>query len=540
MAVSASQRPKAGGEKDLKSPQADKGKAWVGALRWLWVTATAGATALYFLLPAPGPDVIYSTVGALSVGLIVAGVLIFRPSNPLAWYLLAAGHLMLVLADIVYYVYKPITGSLPPYPSFIDAIYLSSYPLTAAGLVLLVRCRSPGRDRAALIDASIIATAGALLTWVFLIAPYATDAALTMSEKIVSIAYPCMDVLLLGVAARLVVGAGYRGLSYRLLVSAFVLSLIADVAYGGLVLSGNYFPPNPIDVGWLFSYGLLATAAIHPSMRPLSETTSTTSTKLTRGRLAALAIASLTAPATLGIQAALGQPIQAPVFVGSCVLLFLLVLTRTWRLVREVETKARNLEKQGHVLASSLDQRDALENQLKHLAFHDSLTGLANRALFDDRLQHAIARSTRSKEPLAIMFLDMDGFKSINDDLGHAAGDAVLVEVAQRLSRCLRITDTVARFGGDEFAILIEGEGALDTVATRSRIEMALSEPFVVELEAIALRASVGIAVSPSDGTDAVELLASADAAMYVAKDPGRSRVLRPLVSPSNRHAQSH
>jgi diguanylate cyclase (GGDEF)-like protein len=496
--------------------------------------SVAGATIMYFTLPPPWSDLVYSTIGALSVALILVGVRLFRPSRRRAWYLLAAGHAMLVVADIAFYLYEPILGSAPPYPSFIDAIYLSVYPLTVIGLMLLVRSHSPGRDRAALIDASIIATAGALLAWVFLIAPYATDPALSLPEKIVTIAYPCMDVLLLGVAARLVVAGGFRGLSYALLVSSFALTLIADVAYGVMILSGSYSPGSLIDVGWLFSYGLMAAAAIHPSMRRLSEAPSTSPTKLTRWRLAALAIASLTAPAILGVQAALGHPIETPVFVGGSVALFLLVLMRTWGLVREVESKADRLEKQGRVLASSLDQRESLENQLRHLAFHDSLTGVANRALFDDRLEHAVARTNRSQQSLAILFLDLDGFKSVNDELGHAAGDAVLVEVARRLQACLRVTDTLARFGGDEFAILIEGEGAAETLGTRARIEGALREPFVIGPQTVGIVASIGIAVSDSGGADAVALLASADAAMYEVKDSDRSRKAGSSVSASN------
>jgi len=328
MAMSDSERRQAA-EEGRQRPSGKRG----GVLRWLWLASVAGATVLYFVLPTSWPDFVYATVGALSVFLIVAGVRIFRPPRAYAWYLLAAGHAMTVLADIVFYLYEPVSGSPPPYPSFIDAIYLSLYPLTVAGLLLLVRGRSPGRDRAAMIDASIIATAGALLAWVFLIAPYATDAALTLPEKMVSIAYPCMDVLLLGVAARLVVASGFRGLSFVLLVSSFGLTLMANAAYGAMILSGSYKPGSLIDAGWLFSYGLVAASAIHPSMRRLSEAGSTTYTKLTRGRLVVLAVASLTAPVTLGIQAALGQPLETPVFVGSCVVLFLLVLMRVWGLV---------------------------------------------------------------------------------------------------------------------------------------------------------------------------------------------------------------
>ena len=508
-----------------------EGHGGKSVLRWLWALSVAGATGLYFLLPAPWPDFVYSSVGALSVGLVVAGVRFFRPSNPWAWYLIAAGHGMTVLADIAYYLYEPLTGSYPPYPSFIDAVYLGLYPLTVMGLLLLVRSRSPGRDRAALIDALIIATAGGLLAWEFLIAPYASDTALTFQEKIVSIAYPCMDALLLAVAARLVAGAGLRGLSYHLLMSSFVLTLMANAAYGVMILAGSYRPGSLLDSVWLLAYGLVAAAALHPSMRRLSEAAPSAYTKLTRERLAALAIASLTAPVAFGVQSALGNLVHPSVFVVSCVVLFLLVLMRAWGLVREVETKADRLEeqtgrleKQGRKLTSSLEQRDALENQLKHLAFHDSLTGVANRALFDDRLEHAVSRSNRSNEALTVLFIDLDAFKSVNDRLGHAAGDAVLVEVAGRLEACLRQTDTLARFGGDEFAILIDGDGPPGATAVRSRIEAAMADAVVVGEEALEIRASVGIGTS-RPGCTASELLAEADAAMYEAKDPGGARV---------------
>jgi diguanylate cyclase (GGDEF)-like protein/PAS domain S-box-containing protein len=169
-------------------------------------------------------------------------------------------------------------------------------------------------------------------------------------------------------------------------------------------------------------------------------------------------------------------------------------------------------------------ERKALEDELAHQAFHDPLTSLANRALFRNRVEHALARSGRDKGPVAVMFLDLDNFKTINDSLGHAAGDLVLFEVARRLRGCLRPGDTAARLGGDEFGVLLEPEAAHDIRAVAERILAALVPAFSVQQKEVAIRASIGIAVSGGPDESAEEILRNADVAMYAAKAHGKSR----------------
>jgi diguanylate cyclase (GGDEF)-like protein/PAS domain S-box-containing protein len=170
-----------------------------------------------------------------------------------------------------------------------------------------------------------------------------------------------------------------------------------------------------------------------------------------------------------------------------------------------------------------ISERKVLEQQLAHQAFHDSLTGLANRALFRDRVEHAVARSVRHPQPLIVMFLDLDNFKTINDSLGHAAGDELLVMVAKRLRGCLRVTDTVARLGGDEFAILLEdAKHPEDSVAVAERITNELSMPCTLEGKEVFIGTSIGIA-SSIGGDTAEELLRNADVAMYIAKSKGKA-----------------
>ena len=174
------------------------------------------------------------------------------------------------------------------------------------------------------------------------------------------------------------------------------------------------------------------------------------------------------------------------------------------------------------VTMRDVTDRKLLEDQLAHQAFHDALTGLANRALFSDRVTNAIARAMRHKRSVGVLFVDLDDFKTVNDSLGHAAGDELLVFVADRLLSSLRPGDTAARLGGDEFAILIEDEDALDVaVSIAGRVQRVLEAPFPLSGKEVFVRASIGIA-ELHDGDSADDLLRNADVAMYRAKATGK------------------
>ena len=166
------------------------------------------------------------------------------------------------------------------------------------------------------------------------------------------------------------------------------------------------------------------------------------------------------------------------------------------------------------------------QDELKHSATHDALTGLPNRFLLDDRLEHALAYARREGCALAVLFVDLDNFKVVNDTLGHAQGDALLVQVARRIVPALRDSDTVGRFGGDEFTVIITDLKDVSQVGlTARRLLEAISSPYRLGDEDLHVTASVGVALFPTDGTDAATLIQHADLAMYGAKGMGRNRV---------------
>jgi diguanylate cyclase (GGDEF)-like protein len=186
--------------------------------------------------------------------------------------------------------------------------------------------------------------------------------------------------------------------------------------------------------------------------------------------------------------------------------------------------RAHVSERETARLRRSFARLRAREGVLKEQAFHDALTKLANRELFADRVEHALALRNRDVDPLAVLFLDLDNFKTVNDTLGHAAGDTLLVAAAERLRACVRPGDTTARLGGDEFAILLEETSSPQgSVRTAERVLQAMQAPFILEGREVTVGTSVGIALS-AHGIAAEALLKNADVAMYRAKRQGKGR----------------
>jgi diguanylate cyclase (GGDEF)-like protein/PAS domain S-box-containing protein len=709
------------------------------------------------------------------------------------WHVLATGIFINVLADSLWYTYR-ITAIDLPFPSYIDWIYLSGYVVRSVAMHLMNQARTRHQDLSGWIDSLIIGCGAGLLSWIYLMEPYADNPNLTYLEQAVSIAYPLMDVLMLAMVARLWITPGRRPPAYFILSTGLSLWMIADVIYAKAILDGSYYSGHLLDAVWLLSGTLMATAALHPSMRQMIEPSPQIEIKVTWQRLLLLAGMLLLSPATLIIQTIRDIPINLPVIAGGSALLFLLVVVRMsglmtllgraiareqalknaaaafvakpsresiyaaafeaiahlagknpvaihlivgvpnectlvasyedqqgvlppttrslpplpvdllpalkqgniesydyskypayWqavgieedqkeilivpisvqqrllaallvaskqRLIAEVkggieglsdqvalalesldltenlhrqrsEARFRSLVQHGSeiiiildahgairyispaiermlgyqpeamiganlnqqvihprdlatsinfhetllntpdkthatemlmqhrdgswlhfemigsnllqdanvqgllITARDISERKIFEQQLQHQAFHDPLTGLPNRALFMNRLQHALIRAGRHtpNDLLALLFVDLDLFKVVNDSLGHEAGDHLLVAVANRLQLAIRPQDTVARFGGDEFMILLED--LPDEAAARAIAEEMLQKLRVTENingYEIVVTASIGVALNYAGIDSTSDLLRYADAAMYQAKREGKGR----------------
>ena len=193
-----------------------------------------------------------------------------------------------------------------------------------------------------------------------------------------------------------------------------------------------------------------------------------------------------------------------------------------------VQERTAELAKANEALRAEITERKRAEETIRQLAHHDALTGLPNRRLFNDRLALALAHAHRNQQKLAVMLLDLDHFKDVNDTLGHSVGDQLLQVVGERLTSLLRKGDTVARMGGDEFMLLLpEIAQVEDAAKVAANILEAFSKPFVFDGHELHVTTSIGIAMYPEDGEDGDALMKNADIAMYRAKDQGRDNYQR-------------
>src|SRR6266508_3665864 len=300
--------------------------------QWGWRAylffGAALAVAYYLVPPAFAKLVVWPVIGFSSAAVIVVGIRRNRPDRPLAWYLCAIGQVLFALGDTLYAVrVRVLHDPSTVFPSYIDFLYLAFYPCLAAGLWLLIRRRTPGRDTASLIDATIVSTGLALLAWVFLIVPYVRNPELRTVQRVVAVAYPLADVLVLAMAARLAVGSGQRPRAWAIMMASLAALIAGDVVFGLLQLDGTWQQGGPIDLTWIAFYVGWGVAALHPSMAALSRL-APVSVRLPRGRLVLITCASLIAPAVLVIQSVRNEPLDVPVIAGGSAVLFLLALAR--------------------------------------------------------------------------------------------------------------------------------------------------------------------------------------------------------------------
>ena len=735
----------------------------------------------------------WGLIGLTGVGAIVAGVVINRPAQKLPWLLLALANLSFIAGQVSFLIAGRLQVVLP-FPSFADGLYLLEYPLYAAAVLIFIRWRSPERDRRSLIDALTLTVGLALLSWLYLVLPYARNPELTTLQKSVAIAYPLGDILVLAMIARLLVPGSGGARAVQLLTFGTVGVLAADVSFGLLQLHGTFHNGTPVDLGWAVFYTAWGAAALDPTMTELTEPVAAQRAEASPARLIMLMLAALIAPTVLFIESLRNRYSDGSVVAVFSAVLYLLVM---WRLFDTAAAHRRALSRErtvrlagaslasagtvedaanvagsaavsliGHGaqraallavrvgvgfkvvaaggslepgrsgqptrpeefgqlaatwlprfagptpefvpaaelgehipalfpgyegallcpltlkerpsgdpligmlfvfgqqaslaglrgtletlagqvalavervmlskevirqrseayfrtvvqdasdvilivgddgtvryaspsaaslfgdiqiegsalpdLAAPAGQRDVsralaqmldhagsshyhelwhfsrrdgrtvqvqvrcsdlrddstvgglvltmrdvteqrqLEDELKYRAFHDSLTGLPNRLLFQDRAAHALAQARRGRKITGVLFVDLDDFKVVNDTMGHGVGDELLAAVGTRLAAVVRESDTAARLGGDEFALIVEQvQSRAEVEALAGRVIHAFNEPFTISGASVIASATVGVATT-EDSADVDELLRHADLALYAAKAAGK------------------
>lgn len=333
---------------------------------WAYLLVGAVLIATYFLSGAPHlQNVLYEVIGGSAVAAILVGVWVHRPAQRTPWLFLALGAGLLVAGDVLWTVlawFGPV-----PFPSVADVVYLSAYPFLAIGLLRLRRPRAARGDLARLLETAIITIGFALIGWSKVIEPSALAPGLTLGERVVSTAYPLVDLLMIAALVRLAVGVWSRTPAYALLVAGMLSTLFADVVYAVQAVNGTYYTGHPVDAGWLVFYVLLGAAALHPSMRSLSDPIEEPPPRLTRTRLVLLSVATLLAPAVVAWEALHDDHASVLVLLVVSAVLFILVIGRMNLLVREVGMKADSLDRQGRILQEALDDLQRVEAERRRL-----------------------------------------------------------------------------------------------------------------------------------------------------------------------------
>lgn len=477
-------------------------RAWIGA-------GILGAflTAVFLALP-PGSveqSAVYDACGLAMVGICLLGIRAHRSSGWLPWLILAAGQLAFVVGDIIWTVYA-VNGE-DPFPSIADGLYIAGYPLLAFGLAMAIRRRVRGGDRAGLLDGAILACGAVVVWWSFVVGPLVEASDPDLLSFAIGVAYPVGDLLLIGLALGLVMTPGAKSPSFAFLIANLATMLAGDLLFNIQTLDGSYVDGGLLDTVWLIAYTAFAMAAVHPSMAELFDPRPLPIALLGPIRYVLLGAAMLVGPVLLVVRQENAGSLTWVVAAATAVL-SVLVLMRLAAVVRHLDNDIR--------------RRAVLEEQLSFQAFHDPLTNLANRRAFMEAVRKAVATGATT----GVLFLDLDDFKHVNDELGHDAGDALLAAVGHRIVAAIRPDDLGCRIGGDEFAVLLPNTGPTQAEGVGKRLLESLGAPVPIEGRRLVVPASIGVAVSaPLEKPAVDELLRRADVAMYQAKAAGKHRL---------------
>jgi diguanylate cyclase (GGDEF)-like protein len=479
----------------MRGPRAHQ---WPSPAWWLGVALGSLAVVSQFALPtgtAVWDAAYYATAGVATAVLVMAAARMPRGARGIWWFL--AGYVGLNLAgDVVYLVHEDVLGG-EPFPGPADVLYLASYVSAIVALVRATRRMSSGTDRDALVDTSIITLALLAVATVFVFEPLLTSTEEFDLATAVGLAYPVLDIVLLAVLVRLLVRVRRLVLPLTLVTAAFVVVLVADLLYEATTVYGSSDPiVATYQALYLASLVLIALAATAPGAGRFAEPQEQPFLRPTSIRVFALTLGVITAPVLVLIVVWPDERLVERLLAIITILVILLALLRIRSLLITVESQADQLGRQART---------------------DALTGLPNRRTLDYEVERTVQQVALAGVPLTVAMLDLDRFKSFNDQFGHQAGDALLRASARRWAEALPERAFLARYGGEEFALLLPGLTEADAAPLLEGLRAVTPPERTV---------SIGYA-GWTEGETGFDALHRADRALYAAKAAGRDRVVR-------------
>ncbi|QLY34349.1 GGDEF domain-containing protein [Nocardia huaxiensis] len=420
--------------------------------------------------------------------MIGVGMHRYRPRHTVPWYLLSASVVQVTVGTVLREI-----SDWQRHP-FDDLFTLSGYCFLGMAAVLWLRPRQNSTDHDLLLDSGLIGLGALLVSWTFLISPMLHKATAVDLTTIVAVSYPVVDALLLTVVAHSIVTSARSETSLRLVYVAMLVILVGDLGYNLEMVGSADLSREFLLMPLQFAYMLAGAAALHPSMVVLGGPRDIHAHR-SRQRASIIAIIMIVA----ALVPVVGSSLEMMDRVVVSSLFALLLAGVLLRSERAIERSARS------------------ERRAQYQADHDMLTGLLNRAA----LLRALHRNRErwGEQPLALLFIDLDGFKRVNDNYGHAVGDELIANAAARIRRIIRRDDAAARYGGDEFVVLAP-LARQQALLLAERLLTTLGEPFELSAAEVRIAASIGIAYSGTRGDVTVyELLREADSAMYHAKE---------------------
>ncbi len=434
---------------------------------------------------------LYNTVWA--AGLVVCLLAARRaPADRLAWWSLAVAFATGMAGDILYTLVVA-TQPVEPFPSIADVFYLAFFVPLYVALIVLIRARVAHFHASMWLDGLVGALGAGAVAIAVLLGPALAVDEDTLAATVVSLAYPIADVLLL--ALLVAVGAILGVRSDRTLVllgAGMVANLVGDIAYLDLAPAGLYVEGGPVDLTWLAAVALMAAAAHSGKAAPRPAAKQSSGARVGWRVLAVPLACNIASLLVLGAGYSEAMNPTAAWLAIGCVLAALCRTAITFREVRAY-------------------------NEVHEQARTDELTGLPNRRALFAEVRRVLGEATTDR-PTALLLLDLDGFKDVNDSLGHHAGDHLLQQIGPRLLPALRPGDMLARLGGDEFAVLLPDTGVVDAETLAYRLRELIMQPITVESIRLHIGVSIGAAGAPVPATTVEELLRCADVAMYAAK----------------------